>query len=1266
MMDSLFSISPPENFDFSDFPSWPNWIRRFERFRVAAGLDKKDEDYQVNSLVYTMGDKADDILATLNLSDADKKTYKTVKEAFDKYFICKHNVIYERCRFNKRSQEPGESAESFISAVYKLAEHCQYGAMQEELIRDRLVVGVRHQGLSESLQMDSELTLAKAVLKIRQQEEIKKQQPVVRDTTCPDQKEANVDMMKFKKKFQRQTQTGRSARSKGQTDNEEGQKSCSRCGRAPPHSLNNCAAREAECRKCHKKGHYAALCRTKSSRVDELQEEEVETVFLGQVSAGGQSKTWQKTLMLNGQQTTFKLDTGADVTAIPAKVYSKKQHGPLTTATKRLLGPGDNALRVSGQFNGIIKYKDQTTEQPVFVIQKLATPLLGLPAIEALHLAYTVDTVQGQTVDIKSLYPKVFTGLGCLQGMYKIKLTEEAKPYALSLPRRVPIPLIDKVKEEIQRMETLGVIAPIDEPTEWCAGIVVAPKPNGKIRICVDLTHLNQYVCRERLILPAVDETLAKLSGANVFTKLDATAGFWQVPLHPESVPLTTFITPFGRYCFHRLPFGISSAPEHFQKRLTQMLSGLEGTVCHADDILVFGSSREQHDHRLSKVLDRLQKEGLTLNNEKCQFAVDRVKFLGHVVSAQGLEADPSKIKAITDMPTPTDVAGVRRYLGMVNYVGKFSPRIAELTQPIRELLKTESDWAWGSMQQRAFEELRRELSSATVLAQYCPNKKTKVAADASSFGLGGVLSQKQQSGDWRPVAFISRSMVEAERRYAQIEKEALALTWACERFQSYLIGMDFLIQTDHKPLISLLGSRALDDLPPRILRFRLRLLRFTYTIEHVPGKNLVTADALSRAPIQAPPTAEETQLEKDVGAYINQVVEHLPASEGRLAQIRVAQEADSICKRLMDLVQNGWPPNRRALTPDLQQYWQYHQDLLMADGLLMKGERLVIPNSMQEEMMNKVHEGHQGITKCIARAQQSIWWPGLSKRIKQKVENCAICAKEAHNFPEPLLTTPLPDRPWQRVGADLFQWNSAMYLVVVDYFSRFIEVAHLTTTTSTHVQQKLKSIFSRHGVPAVLVTDNGPQFAAAEFADFAREYDFKHVTSSPRYPQGNSEAERAVGTVKSLLKKGEDPYKALMAYRATPLAQGASPAQLLMGRNIRTPLPVSQEKLEPKWPDLQAFKEKDREMKEKQASWFNKRHRTQQRQELRPGQRVWVKNTEQPGVITGPAQTPRSYNIELPSGSLRRNRSHLRVIPETPTSTRSGRMIKRPVRMDL
>lgn len=252
-MDSLFSINPPENFDFTDYSKWPNWIRRFERFRVAAGLNGKEEDYQVNSLLYAMGDKADDILSTLGLREEECGKYMIVKEAFDKHFIGKHNVIYERARFNKRCQEPGESAESFIAAVYKLAENCQYGPLQNEMIRDRLVVGTQYHSLSEKLQMDSALTLEKAVLQIRQHEEIKKQQPVVRETNVKEIKEANVDLLKLKKTTYKDNQTRKTFGIKGQHEYEKAHKHCGRCGKSPAHSKNNCVARDAECRKCREK-----------------------------------------------------------------------------------------------------------------------------------------------------------------------------------------------------------------------------------------------------------------------------------------------------------------------------------------------------------------------------------------------------------------------------------------------------------------------------------------------------------------------------------------------------------------------------------------------------------------------------------------------------------------------------------------------------------------------------------------------------------------------------------------------------------------------------------------------------------------------------------------------------------------------------------------------------------------------------------------------------------------------------------------------------
>ena len=342
----------------------------------------------------------------------------------------------------------------------------------------------------------------------------------------------------------------------------------------------------------------------------------------------------------------------------------------------------------------------------------------------------------------------------------------------------------------------------------WC------PKKSGNVRICVDLKPLNESVLREVHPLPKVDDTLAYLAGARVFSKLDANSGFWQIPLSQSSRLLTTFITPTGRYCFNKLSFGISSAPEHFQRRMSELLKGLQGVLCHMDDILVFGCDQAEHDSRLTAVLTCIEATGATLNPHKCEFNKSSLKFLGHVINSNGIQADPDKTEAIRKMKHPTSVPELRRFMGMVNQLGKFSPNLAELTQPLHELLSKSSTWTWGPHQSKAFTLVKEELSKPTTLALYNPEAPTKISADASSYGLGAVLLQ-QANGDWRPVAYASRSMSETERRYAQIEKEALAATWACEKFSDFILSKHIEIETDHKPLVPLLGTKHLDNLPP-------------------------------------------------------------------------------------------------------------------------------------------------------------------------------------------------------------------------------------------------------------------------------------------------------------------------------------------------------------------------------------------------------------------------------------------------------------------
>ena len=433
---------------------------------------------------------------------------------------------------------------------------------------------------------------------------------------------------------------------------------CSRCGKEL-HPCGSCPANDAICSKCGKRNHFAAVCRTKAtSTAGELTDSPLDVAFLDQLTPQSSEKCWLTPIQLCGKSTTFKIDTGAEVTAVNEETYKRLGTPALNTPDRRLFGPSTQPLEALGSFKGKVTHKGLSSEQVIYVIKGLKTNLLGLPAITALQLVSRLHTMQ--TKDVIRQFPTIFKGLGNLGEEFEIKLKPDAQPFALTTPRNIALPLRPKVEQELARMEEMGVISKVDEPTPWCAGMVVVPKKSGKVRICVDLKPLNESVLREVHPLPKVDETLAQLSGAKVFSKLDANSGFWQIPLSKQSRLLTTFITPVGRFCFNKLPFGISSAPEHFQKRMSAILSGLPGVVCQMDDVLVFGADQAEQDTRLSAALNRIKASGATLNPEKCEFSKSSVKFLGHIVDGNGIAADPDKTKALEQMKSPTNVSELR------------------------------------------------------------------------------------------------------------------------------------------------------------------------------------------------------------------------------------------------------------------------------------------------------------------------------------------------------------------------------------------------------------------------------------------------------------------------------------------------------------------------------------------------------------------------------------------------------------------------------
>ncbi|PFX11487.1 Uncharacterized protein K02A2.6, partial [Stylophora pistillata] len=590
--------------------------------------------------------------------------------------------------------------------------------------------------------------------------------------------------------------------------------------------------------------------------------------------------------------------------------------------------------------------------------------------------------------------------------------------------------------------------------------------------------------------------------------------------------------------------------------------------------------------------------------------------------------------------------------MGIVNQMAKFIPNLANLNEPLRQLLRKESVWKLDKAQQQSFEGIENELISTTNLARYDPSRPTVISSDASNFGLGAILLQiqedgtrkpLQEDGTRKPVYYASRSLSETEKRYAVIEKEALAVTWACDKFSDYVLGMKFTVETDHKPLVPLFTSTDLSKMPPRILRFRMRLMKYELDVVYVPGKEQITADTLSRAPIEKN-VNENIDLVEEVESFTQQIVAGLPATPKRLQDISEAQDQDEVCRMIKKYCLEGWPaymPSSTILRP----YWENKKHLTVIDKILLYDDRIVIPAGMRLEILDLLHQGHLGITKTQARGKMSVWWPAITTAITDMVTKCFTCAKNRPVPKEPLMPSSFPSRPWERLAADLFDLKGKKHLIVVDYYSRWTEVKALPSELSESVIKALKEIFSTHGIPDLLVSDNGPQFACKSFQLFASNYWFTHITSSPTYARANGEVERAVRTVKDILKKNDDPYLGLLAYRTAPLQNGLAPCALLMNRQLRTQVPTFPDNLQPnlRLKDLAKLDAKEELYRSHQKSNHDRRYKAKDLPEFQSGEKVWIRDQDRMGRVLAASSSPRSYIVETDKGTqFRRNRAAL------------------------
>ncbi|XP_054280194.1 uncharacterized protein K02A2.6-like [Macrosteles quadrilineatus] len=573
---------------------------------------------------------------------------------------------------------------------------------------------------------------------------------------------------------------------------------------------------------------------------------------------------------------------------------------------------------------------------------------------------------------------------------------------------------------------------------------------------------------------------------------------------------------------------------------MDKILAGIENVHCYLDDILITSQSFEDMYEKVKEVLSRLQQYGVRINAGKSEFFRDSLTFLGHRLDARGIYPSEELTADIVKAPRPTDLTQLRSYIGLLNYYGKFLPNLSTLLHPLYNLLNKGVKWSWSEECERAFQKSKELLLTNKVLIPFNPKLDIVVMADASPYGVGGVISHRLPDGSEKPIAFGSRTLSVHEARYSQIEKEALALVFVVKKFHTFLYGRRFILATDHRPLTFLLGhNKSIPTLAAaRIQRWALTLAAYDYELVYRKGSDMCNADAMSRLPCNVDCNPDE------VVAFFSSIDE-MPIT---FKEISLATRHDPVLSKVLDYTLNGWPSYNN--NPQLKPYFSRSTELSVEQDCLLWGRRVVIPAPHRKEVLALLHKEHPGESRMKNLARSYVWWPNMDNDLEEMVKNCFICQSTRNSLQlAPLQQWSWPKHCWQRIHIDFASFHNKEFLIIIDSFSKWMEVFYMTSITSAKTIEKLRTCFSAYGLPSTLVSDGGPQLNSKEFDDFLKANAILHVVTPPYHPASNGLAERAVQTTKKSFirqllhdeKSGEpralqhriDSF--LFAYRNTP-----------------------------------------------------------------------------------------------------------------------------------
>jgi hypothetical protein len=744
---------------------------------------------------------------------------------------------------------------------------------------------------------------------------------------------------------------------------------------------------------------------------------------------------------------------------------------------------------------------------------------------------------EDQTIRLKSLideYRDVFAAsefdLGQANFYHEIKMTDPTP--IKQRPYRIPYAKQKRVEQHVNEMLKHNIIRKSQSP--FASPIVLTEKPDGSDRFCIDYRKLNEKTVKDSYPMPLIEDKLDRLGKSRYFSSLDLASGYWQIKMHPNSIEKTAFATHMGLYELLVMGFGLCNAGATFQRAMETILEGLRHSLVYIDDVLTHSNDFDSHIANLRETFNRLRKAKLKLKPSKCSFGFQTIKFLGYVISDKGVKIDESRTEVISNYPKPKNARQVKQFLGLASYYRKFIQNFADVAKPLNELTRQDTQFKWSSECEMAFEELKRRLASPPILKFPDFDRPFTITTDASNIGLGAILSQIYNNNE-HVVAYASRNLNSAEKNYSTIEKELLAIVWAIDKFEPYVLGTKFTVVTDHSPLVHLKNLKIKSR---RLTKWRLKLAEYNFEVIHKKGKQNTNADCLSRLAHESSKLSVETIKRIDIG----------------FEQLR-----DPPLKTLYNSLKTRRIKNYRLIDNII--YKQQGHNL-----------KLVVPQSLKRRTMQICHDemagGHLGLNKTYKKVQERFYWKNMWANVKQLINSCAKCASRKNPKPTRARLHPItsPTKPFDILGVDILgplptTEGGMKYIVVfTDYLTKWVEAFAIPNMeASTIANIFVNEIIARHSAPVALLSDQGKNFLSNLIQEVCNYFNTKKINTTAYHPQTNGLTERFNRTLCEMLSHYTSEHQrdwdiflpiVLFAYRASSQATTLkSPFELLYNR---------------------------------------------------------------------------------------------------------------------